>query len=164
MTILFQVCTTDEFVSDLGGVGLCFETGQAADTSSFSRVLGSTMAMLCQLGMFDSSYQVSSAKSASADWAEIGTETGTTKTHCKFRLNQRILLPTQESGKVFAWAPNKGLENFEYSRAGELIATVTHKDGKVEALAVDYDSYLLFPKVAHLWRSGQPVGWLAKEM
>jgi hypothetical protein len=60
------------------------------------------------------------------------------------------------SEKGFRWADGVGGRNFDFIPAGEPVGYVGG-----DPFTVQYDSYLIFPKVEALWRVGGPLGWLA---
>lgn len=129
--------TTDEYVGSQGGIGICFETGHAADVSLVGDVTRSMQTLLAiEMGMLQAPEEVIEA--------ELPQET----------YEMREVFKLTERG--FAWAEGVGSKNFDFIPARKPIGFV---DG--EPFAVGYDSYLIFPKVKALWRVGGPLGWLA---
>ena len=56
----------------------------------------------------------------------------------------------------FSWAPGVGNDNFEFVPRGTLIGT----RGNQTQVRADFDAYLLFPKLAELFKQGLPFCWL----
>ena len=56
----------------------------------------------------------------------------------------------------FSWAPGVGNDNFEFVPSGTLIGT----RGNQTQVRADFDAYLLFPKMAELFKQGLPFVWL----
>ena len=136
-----EAVTTDEYVGTQGGVGICFETGHAADTSLVGEVTTSMYALLSrELGMLPEVPEGAGVE------ARLPEET----------YEMREVFKLTEEG--FAWAEGVGGKNFDFIPAGEPVGFVGGFD---KPFTVDYDSYLIFPKIESLWRVGAALGWLA---
>jgi len=136
-----QVVTTDEYVGSHGGVGICFETGQAGDTAILDAVHRSCLDVLAL------EYGMIGKEGASTDPGELPRE--------RYDMKEVFKL----SDKGFKWAKGVGEENFGYIPRCNVIGYIGTDEFKV-----DYDSYMIFPKVESLWRQGGPLGWLAEKV
>ena len=150
-TLAGEPVTTDEYVGRNGGVGICFETGHAEDVSLVSAVTKSMIQLLvreCNLfgGSQSPVWRDHIALIDPEDHGSMPRETYEMR-EC-FRLTEH----------GFRWAQGVGGANFDFIPAGSPVGYIQDR-----VFSVDYDSYLIFPKVESLWRVGAPLGWLASK-
>ncbi|MFC1787966.1 succinylglutamate desuccinylase/aspartoacylase family protein [Patescibacteria group bacterium] len=131
-----QAVTTDEYVFNHGGVGVCFETGYVKDTSRISQVYEMVLDILSDQKMI-------SAR----------TEDDRNSDFDLFEIYKRVVLT--DSG--FKFAPNCGQENFEPFVTGQILGY--HGQAAVVA---DQDGVIVFPKIKEHWRLNQPICYFAK--
>uniref|UniRef100_A0A6V3QDH6 Succinylglutamate desuccinylase/Aspartoacylase catalytic domain-containing protein n=1 Tax=Lotharella globosa TaxID=91324 RepID=A0A6V3QDH6_9EUKA len=137
------VATTDEYVGQNGGVGICYETGQASDLSRLESIKAEVLNVLkdeIELTFPDTSYLTGTDADAMARQT--------------FILRESILL---EGLGTFEWAPGMGRTNFEFVPAN--VPFGYHKGVPVSR---PYDLSLVFPKVEELFVPGKPIVWLAE--
>ena len=137
--------TTDEFVGSFGGLGICYETGQAGDLSRLSTVKKELRAVLsAELGLV-------------LPEETLPEEGGSDRTtQAIFELEEFVALE-EENG--FAWADGVGGYNFQEVKAGNTIGFA----GPGAPVSRGYDCRLVFPKVQELFVVNKPVVWLARE-
>jgi len=165
--------TTDEYVGFHGGVGLCYESGQASDMESVDEVLGSVLRVLKgELGL--SGVGDEDEECGEGNLVEESEDFGEDAGGGEFEVYEMFKAVTlRESG--FAFGPGGEYNNFqrvgEYNfqkvKAGEEIGRHFASGGGSEhsddVLVSDGDVYLLFPKVKELWSCGKPIVWLCKK-
>ena len=127
--------TTDEYVDSRGGIGICYETGFASDTSRVKEVKENLLNIL-------------------RDQAMLADQPVTTSPSKKavYRIVDRIMF--SEAG--FRYAEGMGKESFQAITQGEIIGYV----GDVPCPAKQ-NCCLIFPKPEHLFWKGTPVTWIA---
>ncbi len=130
--------TTEEYVEDNGGIGICFETGQADDVSRIAEVEVMTMNVLKHYGFVEGDPQPPE---------QVEQEV--------FELTLRIDMT--EAG--WGYAEGFGNKSWEPFTAGTQIGR--HGD---EPLIPDYDGMIVFPKMPRHRVLGKPVGYLAKKI
>ena len=129
--------TTDEYVDLCGGVGVCYETGFAADTSRAHEVVEEVLMLLRGVGIVQDDIPPKSRPRSK----EI------------FVLAGRIDL----DARGFRFADQKGSESFEEIKKGEIIGFAGR-----EPIVSEEDGVLVFPKIPEHWKIGSPVVYLAK--
>lgn len=130
--------TTDEYVDSCGGVGICFETGFAGDTSRVSVVLESICNILADQGMIDRS----------------PVPAPPTPTYKIYRLTRKILL-TEEG---FSYADTFP-QPFQEVKKGEIIGYHGKKPETAEEEGV-----IAFPKAPAQWHPGHDIFFLARRI
>lgn len=131
-----QQVTTDEFVDQHGGVGMCYESGQATDLSRVDQVIASIWNVLRVHKMI-----------------EDGVEPGPRYLDKTYFALERSINLTQNG---FRFAQDRGLQSFEPFSAGEVIGY----EGD-QPITAPYDGVMVFPKVPEHWKEGSPVCYLA---
>ncbi len=129
--------TLDEFFFQHGGVGLCYETGLAEDTSRTKEVLNEMLNCMRLLGIMK------------------GNPTILDRSQSVYELTSSIIL--SETG--FTYAEDTGGYNFQPVQSGQIIGW----HGSVSHVA-KHEGVIVFPKLTSLWRVGNPVGYLAKKI
>ncbi|KDO34630.1 hypothetical protein SPRG_00693 [Saprolegnia parasitica CBS 223.65] len=137
-----KVALSDEFVGASGGVGLIYESGLAADTSQVAALTQAVLAVL--------------SHEANIIAAPVDEAPRPPKPSTIYQVTEVFRLPP--SG--FSWLNNHGGHNFERVPAREPIG----RFGDGSLLSVDYEAYIVFPKVPALWKLDAPLGWLAKKV
>ncbi|MFH1314909.1 MAG: succinylglutamate desuccinylase/aspartoacylase family protein [Candidatus Uhrbacteria bacterium] len=132
-----EPATTDELVFSSGGLGLCYETGWAKDTSRADQVLENVLNILSSKGM------TSGSLSSVPEFDKT-----------VYEITKRINLT--EAG--WSFADNFGQKNFEPFESGQTIGY--HGE---DPETPDYDGVTVFPKIKEHWKIGFPVCFLAKE-
>jgi predicted deacylase len=127
--------TTDEYTEAHGGIGICYETGQAADTSRVEVVVAELLNLMGDLGLIEHSATVPACS------REI------------YELIEPIIL-TQEG---FCFAGGRGEQSWEPFVLGD---TIGYHAGL--PLVAAYDGMLVFPKLPTHWQVGKAVGYLAR--
>lgn len=130
-------CTTDEFVDRAGGVGICYESGQASDQSRVGETITSILNVLRDQQML----------------LDGVVCTPPSVYRQEFMLTQAIHLTEEE----FHFAEGKGHSSFEPFAKGEVLGF----EGDRPLVAM-YDGVFVFPKVKEHWRVGSPVCYLAR--
>jgi len=130
-----QAVATDEYVDLQGGVGVCYETGLATDTSRIDEVIVDILNVLRDQGMINDGVVL-------PDITQNET----------YELVEAIVLT--EDG--FEYKIEGG--SFTPFVAGEIVGI--HGDGK--EIKPDFDGVIIFPKPKDHWVSGLPIGYLAK--
>ena len=142
--------TTDEFVDLAGGIGICFESGLAADVSRVGRIVGSVSDLLLDLGICG---QDEPGRAVSPQTPVIGSSPGSEfRRPVTYRLVERILL----TAAGFRWADNVGSHYFQALKPGDLIGY--HGDVEVRA---EGSRVIVFPSLKEHWKLGEPVCCLA---
>jgi succinylglutamate desuccinylase len=129
----------DEYISRMGKVGLCYETGWAQDTSRVSQVLDEVLDLLRFLGMLRQHTSLPIIRPQQT----------------LYELERAVILG--ESG--FRWYNGTGYHNLQTFGSGETIGW--HGDDPV---VVSTDSMTVFPKAPDRWEVGKPVCYLAKKL
>ncbi len=130
--------TTDEYADAFGGAGICYETGQAGDTSRVQEVLEEMLGVMKGLGLTGD--------------GGVSSPVGGKE---YYTLSHRILLT--EAG--FTWESGYGNGSWEAFTTGQVIGH--HGD---EPLTAEYDGVVVFPKIDKHWQLGSSVGYLAKRI
>lgn len=133
--------TTDEFVDEQGGVGMCFETGWSEDVSRTGQVMEECLNILRDQGLIK-------------DGKDVHPPT-VKKTY--FELADKIIF--SEGFRFAGFAEGKGSGSFEPIGKGEVIGYVGNKK-----VCSSIDGVLVFPKPKEQWRVGMPVVFLAKRV
>ncbi|KAJ0392578.1 hypothetical protein ATCC90586_007872 [Pythium insidiosum] len=134
-----RVALTDEYVGACGGLGICFESGIATDLSQ-AKVESITQAIVDIL-QFDTGAAVSSGHHQLVD------KDVSTKAHEVYEITDVFKL-TDEG---FRWGDGVGTSNFQRVVAGSPIGFIG-ADDMARPLAVDYDAFIVFPKIPELWQ------------
>ena len=130
-----QRSTTDEYVDYCGGIGICFETGWANDTSRLQAVMKGLLNILADQGLVtlanpiepsDPSYRV-------------------------YRITRKISL-TEKGFRYATGFPN----SFQEVRKGELMG---HHGDKPEI--AEEDGVIAFPRASDQWKLGHDIFFLA---
>ncbi len=129
--------TTDEYAELFGVVGICYESGQAADTTRSNVVLDGIVHLMQDSGLLS------------------GTPTLPDQTKELFELSEALVLTTDG----FAFADGLGQRSFEEVRAGQTIGLV----GERPTVASE-DGVIVFPKIKEHWKIGRPVGFSARRL
>ncbi len=130
--------TTEEYVEDNGGIGICFETGQADDVTRIVEVEAMTMNLLKHYGFVEGEPQPPEP---------IEQEI--------YELTESILLT--EDG--WEYTSPFGQKSWEPFTAGTEIGR--HGD---KPLVPDYDGMVVFPKMPNHVAAGKPMGYLVKRI
>jgi len=131
-----EAVTTDEYIEQHGGIGVCYETGQAADLNRVDEVLDEVINFLKHQGLVE------------------GQPEGTTYTHrAIYELAEPIIL-TDEG---FTFANGYGNGSWEMFRQGDVIGT-----HGVHSLVANYDGVIVFPKKPEHQQVGKALAYLAK--
>ncbi len=129
----------DEYFGQNGGVGLCYETGNAQDLSRVETVRSEVLHILRDQGLLG------------------GTVPGVSVALPQlYELTEELLFPV---GGNFVWSNGLGEYNFQPFALGQEIYV---RNG-VSYLA-SHDGVILFPKPVNLIAEGYPVGYLARLM
>ncbi len=130
--------TTDEYTEAHDGIGICYETGEASDTSRVDQVIDDIRGLMAHLKI-------------------TGDEPRTPPTHQRevFELVGAIIVTS--SG--FHFAEGWGNHSWESFREGDVIAY----HGK-SPLVMNYEGRLVFPKPEPFWKEGNGAGCLAKKV
>jgi len=131
--------TTDEYVDELGGVGMCYETGWAEDMDQVPRTITSLLDILRDQRMIKDGIVPKPSK----------------KKKKIFELTERLDLT--KAG--FRYAPGVGTSSFQKLKTGTIIGYV----GERPILAKE-NEVIVFPKLPNSWKIGQPVGYMAKRI
>ncbi len=129
--------TTDEYADAFGGAGICYETGQAGDTSRIAEVIDEMLDMLSGLGLRSESRALTVTEKE------------------RYILSQRILLTSEG----YTWAPGYGEGSWVPFEPGQVIGY--HGETPMSA---DYHGVVVFPKIDKHWQQGSSVGYLAKRL
>ncbi len=152
-----QVALVDEYVGSKGGIGICFETGQAQDLQLVDKLTDSIWNDLFhhELNLFsistgndtkkmkeppakkDQSYEIFQTLVYEGMHLDVGQES------------------SNDVAQAFQWAANHGQENFEFFSQGQEIGRFGL--GLDHILIAPEDCYLLFPKIKALWKKGRYV-------
>jgi len=125
--------TTDEYTDAHGGVGLCYETGQAGDVTRVSAVTQCVVNVLIDQGLVEGVLEAPSAQ------REI------------YELTDAVLLT--EAG--FTFADGFGEGSWEPFAVGQTLGY----HGQVPLVA-SYDGMLVFPKIPEHWKVGKALAYL----
>ena len=159
-----EISTTDEFVQYNGGVGICYEVGQAADMSCIDVVKNEVAEFLekeVNLYLPQGSTDQTTCTTEYRKTREVNLE--------KFEMIEAInLLPNHK----FEWASGTsdinnsftmGSENFQKFFANQPIGYMFDDMGNETVVSSPFDGYLVFPKVEELMVEGKPLVWIAKK-
>ncbi|MDO8509990.1 MAG: succinylglutamate desuccinylase/aspartoacylase family protein [bacterium] len=137
-----QRVALDEYFSRQGGVGLCYETGFAGDTSRVTEVMGEMISMLCDLGACEPSQAVVPPGHL----------------QMKFELTGAIVHP----GFGYKWRAGFGEHTFQDFPAN--IMSAFDCDDNVSEAPRFEDHVVIFPKPETRWVLGKPVGYMARRL
>lgn len=129
--------TIDEYMNRQGKVGMCIETGEAADTSRVPDTIASVFALLTDLGL------------CAGTPARIPTSS-----HKQYVLHRCI----RRDERPFTFAAGRGERSFEPIAAGDCIGYLGD-----EAVCADVSGVLVFPKLPEHQGEGLPVVYVATE-
>lgn len=129
--------TTDEYTEAHGGIGICYETGQASDVSRVDEVIENLLDLLGDVQL------ITRTASASTCLREM------------YELIEPIIL-TNDS---FQFAQGFGDHSWEPFFPGQVIGS--HGES---VLIACYNGMLVFPKLQKHWNEGKAVGYLAKRV
>lgn len=130
--------TTDEYVDHCGGIGICFETGFANDTSRLPAVTNGVLNILADQKLTE----------APASFAPPQP------TYSVYRLVRKIVLT--KAGFSFV----KGFpQSFQEVKKGELIGY----HGSIPE-AAEEDGVIVFPRAADQWKMGHDIFFLARKI
>lgn len=133
-----QRSTTDEYVDYCGGVGICFETGYANDTSRLPAVTKGILNILADQGLIKSPQPLTLPK----------------PNYKVYRLTRKIILT--EAGFRYV----KGFpQSFQEVKKGELIGY----HGDVPEVAEE-DGVIAFPRASDQWMLGHDIFFLARRI
>ncbi len=133
-----QRSTTDEYVDYCGGVGICFETGYANDTSRLPAVTRGILNILADQGLIRSPQPLTPPK----------------PNYKVYRLTRKIILT--EAGFRYV----KGFpQSFQEVKKGELIGY----HGDVPEVAEE-DGVIAFPRASDQWMLGHDIFFLARRI
>lgn len=133
-----QRSTTDEYVDYCGGIGVCFETGYASDTSRLPAVIKSIMNILADQELIKASSPLPQPKPS----------------YKVYRLTRKISL----TGAGFRY--EKGFpKSFQEVEKGEIIGY----HGNVPERAEE-DGVIAFPRAADQWKIGHDIFFLARRV
>ncbi len=127
--------TTDEFTEAHGGIGICYETGEARDTSRVDEVTENIINLMTDLKLVDRE-----AKSPPDINRQI------------FKLTESIIVTSEGFKFAEGWG-NRSWETFD---EGDVIAYHGEKP-----LMMKHKGVLLFPKPEIFWRKGNRAGCIA---
>ena len=133
-----QRSTTDEYVDFCGGIGICFETGFANDTTRQPAVTKGVMNILIDQGLIKSPKPITSPK----------------PNYKVYRLKRKINLT--KAGFRYAKAFP---ESFQQVKSGEVIGY----HGDVPEIAEE-DGVIAFPRAADQWMIGHDIFFLAQRV
>jgi len=134
-----EAVTTDEFVDDCGGAGICFEAGWQKDLSLILTTMKSVLAVLADQGMIELPKPLASPKAV----------------YKIFELVRKIILT--EVG--FRYADFISLETFCEVKKGQVLGY----HGETPEVAED-DGVLVFQKAEAQWQLDQPIFFFAKRV
>lgn len=144
-----EPCTLDEYLHSGRGTGICYETGQADDTSRAQQVYHEVLNYLA--GWIEGTPLQRAIKHRTYRTAgELETKRHALKTYT-------LMNAVRLSSCGFRFADGMGTHNLQPVQAGQIIGY--HAD---QPEVASEDGVLVFPKVAELWRTGEPVVYLAK--
>lgn len=129
--------TTDEYTDAHGGIGLCYETGQASDLARVDEVTQNAINLLIDQGLVE------------------GVVTPSICEHELYELTEPIIL-TQNG---FTFAEGFGERSWELFTQG---TTLGHHGPT--PFVVGYDGVIVFPKVPEHRKVGKPLAYLAKRV
>ncbi len=130
--------TTDEYVDHCGGIGICFETGYAGDTSRLPVVVKSIQNILADQGLVATAEPLLPPKPS----------------YRVFRLTRKIDL-TDAGFRYVKGFP----QSFQEVRKGEVIGY----HGAVPETAEE-DGVIAFPRAESQWRRGEDIFFLARRL
>ncbi len=133
-----QCSTTDEYVDYCGGIGICFETGYANDTSRLPAVMKGILNILADQGMIDASEPV----------------VPPVPSYRVYRLIRKVIL-TQDGFRYARGFP----QSFQEVKKGELIGY--HGDLPETA---EEDGVIAFTRAVDQWKLGHDIFFLARRI
>jgi len=134
-----EAVTTDEFVDNSGGVGICFEAGWQKDLSLIPITLKSVLAVLADQEMIELSESIELPKNV----------------YKIFEVVRKIILT--EMG--FRYSDSVSLESFTEVKKDQILGY----HGKTPEMA-EADGVLVFQKAEDQWQLGHPVFFFAKRI
>ena len=132
-----EPATTDEYAESCGRIGICYETGHAADVTRVDAVFASVVDMLAELGMID-------AKNPEPTNAQE-----------LFEIRSSILLDE----RPFRFVDPFGATSFVPVRAGDTVAW--HGE---DAVIAEEDGVMVFQKIPEHWQVGKPLAYFARRI
>lgn len=145
-TFAGEVVSLEEHLARNGGVGLCYETGQARDTRRTSRVTQEMICVLRRLGMV-SSGNASTPITVAKVVYDLEKAVMCPGLHLRWRRGAATRYFQPMSANTRQWFVKK-------SRVGEKPYPTTLPD----------DLVILFPKPESRWEMGKPIGYLARRL
>lgn len=171
------ISTTDEFVQNNNGIGICYEVGQADDLECLNIVKNEVRCFLkSELNLIIPDDDANNVQFEPLSFDNLET----------YEMVEPINLAP---GHSFEWAkqPTRndygggdmntametdgisdayvGDKNFEYISANQDIGYMLSMDNNsTTTISCPFDSYLVFPKVNYLMIEGKPLVWLCKKM
>jgi succinylglutamate desuccinylase len=133
-----QRSTTDEYVDYCGGVGICFETGYASDTSRLPAVIKGILNILADQGVITAPQPL----------------VPPVPSYRVYRLIRKIIL-TQDGFRYAKGFP----QSFQEVKKGELIGY----HGDIPEIAEE-DGVIAFPRAADQWKLGHDIFFLARKI
>ncbi|NPV61675.1 MAG: hypothetical protein HPY61_03430 [Methanotrichaceae archaeon] len=130
--------TTDEYVDHCGGIGICFETGYAKDTSRLPAVIGGILNILADQRMIEASGHLKPPR----------------PTYRVYQLTKKIILT--DAGFSFV---KDFPQSFHKVEKGEVIGY----HGRIPEIASE-DGVIAFPRAADQWIKGHDIFFLARKI
>jgi succinylglutamate desuccinylase len=130
--------TTDEYVDHCGGIGICFETGYAKDTSRLPAVIDGILNILADQKMIEPSGHLE------PHWP----------TYSVYQLTKKIVLT--DAGFSFV---KDFPQSFQEVKKGELIGY----HGRIPEMAPE-DGVIAFPRAPDQWIAGHDIFFLARKI
>lgn len=130
--------TTDEYTEAHGGIGICYETGEAADLSRVDEVINDIRGLMAHLQITGDE-----ARPAPLRQREV------------FELVDSVVV----TSNGFHFAEPWGDQSWESFRKGDVIG----HHGK-DPLVMNYEGRLVFPKPQQFWTEGNRAGCLARKV
>eukprot|EP00944_MAST-04C_sp_MAST-4C-sp1_P005306 g5306.t1 len=160
-----EISTTDEFVQYHGGIGICYEVGQAADMSCIDVVKNEVAEFLekeVNLYLPQDSKEQTTCPTEYDMTREANLE--------RFEMIEAITLLHNHTFQWVSGTSNTnnsismGSENFQKILANQPIGYMFDDMGNERVVSSPFDGYLVFPKVEELMVEGKPLVWIAKKM
>ncbi|MDG1950219.1 MAG: succinylglutamate desuccinylase/aspartoacylase family protein [bacterium] len=135
-SLIGKPVTTDEYVAAHGGIGICYETGQASDTTRVDEVIVDCMNLLIDQGLIEGT---------------LGDPNGTREV---YEMTEPITL-TEEG---FEFENGLGDGSWGTFQVGDIIGH--HGEHALEA---NYNGVVVFPKLPEHRKAGKACGYLARK-
>lgn len=159
-----EISTTDEFVQYNGGIGICYEVGQAADMSCIDVVKNEVAEFLeKEVNLY--------LPEGSAEQMTCLTDDDKTSV-ANLEIFEMVEAITLLRKHKFEWASGicnasnsvaMGSENFQKVFANQPIGYMFDDLGNEKVVSSPFDGYLVFPKVEELMVEGKPLVWIARK-